>query len=139
MKLPATLREGRYVPFGPFLAGGGLAVMLVGPPACSAGSAGLIAGRSHGDSLRIGLTGGIGSGKSTVPRMLVALGAHAGRHRRHRARADRAGGAAMPALARPSAPTSSAPTARSTAQRMRELVFADAHAPSAGSKRSCTR
>ena len=31
MKFAATLREGRYVPFGPFLAGGGLVVMLAGP------------------------------------------------------------------------------------------------------------
>ena len=31
MKVSASLREGRYVPFGPFLAGGGLAVMLAGP------------------------------------------------------------------------------------------------------------
>jgi len=30
MKLTASLREGRYVPFGPFLAGGGLVVMLAG-------------------------------------------------------------------------------------------------------------
>jgi leader peptidase (prepilin peptidase)/N-methyltransferase len=33
MKLGNTLREGRYVPFGPFLAGAGIAVMLVGAPA----------------------------------------------------------------------------------------------------------
>lgn len=32
MKLRSTLREGRYVPFGPFLVGGGLVVMLVGLP-----------------------------------------------------------------------------------------------------------
>jgi leader peptidase (prepilin peptidase)/N-methyltransferase len=31
MKLASTLREGRYVPFGPFLAGAGLVVMLAGP------------------------------------------------------------------------------------------------------------
>lgn len=31
MKLNASLREGRYVPFGPFLAGGGLLVLLAGP------------------------------------------------------------------------------------------------------------
>jgi leader peptidase (prepilin peptidase)/N-methyltransferase len=31
MKAGGTLREGRYVPFGPFLAGGGLAVLLAGP------------------------------------------------------------------------------------------------------------
>ena len=30
LKLRGGLREGRYVPFGPFLAGGGLAVLLVG-------------------------------------------------------------------------------------------------------------
>ena len=30
MKAGGSLREGRYVPFGPFLAGGGLAVLLVG-------------------------------------------------------------------------------------------------------------
>jgi leader peptidase (prepilin peptidase)/N-methyltransferase len=32
MKFGKTLREGRYVPFGPFLAGGGIAVMLAGLP-----------------------------------------------------------------------------------------------------------
>lgn len=31
MKLSGALREGRYVPFGPFLAGAGLTVLLVGP------------------------------------------------------------------------------------------------------------
>ena len=30
MKLASTLREGRYVPFGPFLAGAGLVVMMAG-------------------------------------------------------------------------------------------------------------
>jgi leader peptidase (prepilin peptidase) / N-methyltransferase len=32
MKASGSLREGRYVPFGPFLAGGGLVVILVGLP-----------------------------------------------------------------------------------------------------------
>ena len=32
MKFAATLREGRYVPFGPFLAGAGLTVMFAGAP-----------------------------------------------------------------------------------------------------------
>ncbi len=32
MKVSGALREGRYVPFGPFLAGGGLLVMLAGTP-----------------------------------------------------------------------------------------------------------
>jgi leader peptidase (prepilin peptidase) / N-methyltransferase len=31
MKMSAVLREGRYVPFGPFLAGAGMVVMLAGP------------------------------------------------------------------------------------------------------------
>jgi leader peptidase (prepilin peptidase)/N-methyltransferase len=31
MKMGGALREGRYVPFGPFLAGAGIAVMLAGP------------------------------------------------------------------------------------------------------------
>ncbi|OWQ83622.1 prepilin peptidase [Roseateles aquatilis] len=31
LKLRGALREGRYVPFGPFLAGGGLATLLIGP------------------------------------------------------------------------------------------------------------
>ncbi len=31
MKLTSSLREGRYVPFGPFLAGGGLVVLFAGP------------------------------------------------------------------------------------------------------------
>jgi len=31
MKLSSSLREGRYVPFGPFLAGGGLVVLFAGP------------------------------------------------------------------------------------------------------------
>jgi leader peptidase (prepilin peptidase)/N-methyltransferase len=30
MKMNAGLREGRYVPFGPFLAGGGLVVLFAG-------------------------------------------------------------------------------------------------------------
>jgi len=32
MKVASTLREGRYVPFGPFLAGAGLLVLLAGQP-----------------------------------------------------------------------------------------------------------
>ncbi|MCZ2292475.1 MAG: prepilin peptidase [Burkholderiales bacterium] len=32
MKMSGSLREGRFVPFGPFLAGGGLVVLLVGLP-----------------------------------------------------------------------------------------------------------
>ena len=31
MKVSSQLREGRYVPYGPFLAGAGLGIMLAGP------------------------------------------------------------------------------------------------------------
>jgi hypothetical protein len=65
MKCSGSLREGRYVPFGPFLAGGGLAVLLIGRNGCWSGWAGP---DSAGPLRRIGLTGGIGSGKSTVAR-----------------------------------------------------------------------
>jgi leader peptidase (prepilin peptidase)/N-methyltransferase len=33
MKFSGALREGRFVPFGPFLAGGGVGVLLIGLPA----------------------------------------------------------------------------------------------------------
>ena len=33
MKVGGTLREGRYVPFGPFLVGAGLTAMVAGPKA----------------------------------------------------------------------------------------------------------
>ena len=33
MKFASSLREGAYVPFGPFLAGAGLTAMIVGPQA----------------------------------------------------------------------------------------------------------
>ena len=110
MKLGSTLREGRYVPFGPFLAGAGIAVMLVGAPAVLRWL-----GWSCDRVVRIGLTGGIGSGKSTVAHAGRA-GRAAGRHRRdrprpHRARRRRAAGAGRTSSGR----TSSAPTARSTA------------------------
>jgi leader peptidase (prepilin peptidase)/N-methyltransferase len=36
MKVSGALREGRYVPFGPFLAGAGVLVMLIGTPAALA-------------------------------------------------------------------------------------------------------
>ena len=67
--------------------------------------------------LRIGLTGGIGSGKSTVAAAAGRARRAAHRHRRDRARGSPLpGGAAIAAAgARPSAPTSSTPTARWTA------------------------
>ena len=76
MKFSGALREGRYVPFGPFLAGGGSwSSCSPARRACSAGSAGPDDRRRRCTPLRIGLTGGIGSGKSTVAAMLARHGA----------------------------------------------------------------
>jgi hypothetical protein len=69
MKFSSGLREGGYVPFGPFLAGAGLTAMIFGPASILAVSDCDMA------ALRVGLTGGIGSGKSTVLQMLRELGA----------------------------------------------------------------
>ena len=89
MKFAGALREGRYVPFGPFLAGGGLVAMFL-PALTRARLArlGLTPRRFERPMrpLRIGLTGGIGSGKSTVAALLVAARRRADRHRRDRAR-----------------------------------------------------
>ena len=81
MKMSSALREGRYVPFGPFLAGAGLVVLFAGPERVL-GWLRLVLGRpthrsaaARMSALRIGLTGGIGSGKSTVGTMLARLGA----------------------------------------------------------------
>ena len=78
-----TTAQVPLLPFGPFLAGGGLAAMFFGGAApgaccalarlgltCSAGPA-----AAEGRLGAIGLTGGIGSGKSTVAARLVERGA----------------------------------------------------------------
>ena len=70
MKFSSGLREGGYVPFGPFLAGAGLTAMIFGPGVHPARSSGF-----EPMAIRVGLTGGIGSGKSTVLQMLAQLGA----------------------------------------------------------------
>lgn len=62
------------MPYGPFFAGAGLVVALAGS-ARVLGWLGSMASQSP-RRLTVGLTGGIGSGKSTVSQMLVALGAH---------------------------------------------------------------
>jgi dephospho-CoA kinase len=93
-------------------------------------------------AMRVGLTGGIGSGKSTVLHMLQALGA-GGVDADAISRATTApGGAAIPPSRRASAPTSS-PRRRLDRDRMRERVYADpssaaragSHHPSAGGRR----
>ena len=73
----------------------------------------------------IGLTGGIGSGKSTVAQMLVACGAHLVDTDAIARRLTRAGGAAMPALAAEFGPAAVAGDGALDREHMRRLAFAD--------------
>jgi hypothetical protein len=95
--------KGRFVPFGPFLAGGGVAVLLIGLPGPGAGWVGP---EPPGRRVRrIGLTGGIGSGKSSVARVLVDCGAVLVDTDAIARSLTCPGGAAIPPSPRPSAPT----------------------------------
>ena len=78
--------------------------------------------------LRIGLTGGIGSGKSTVAQMLVGCGAHLVDTDAIARTLTLAGGGAMPALADAFGATAVAPDGSLDRAFMRELAFADDHA-----------
>lgn len=81
--------------------------------------------------LRIGLTGGIGSGKSTVAARLASHGAAVIDADAIAQSVTAAGGAAMGAIAEQFGQTFVSPTGALNRQRMRELVFSD---PSAKSK-----
>jgi dephospho-CoA kinase len=75
-------------------------------------------------SLKIGLTGGIGSGKSTVAAMLVTLGATLVDTDQIARTLTAAGGAAMPALEREFGPTVMAADGALDRAAMRALAFA---------------
>jgi dephospho-CoA kinase len=79
-------------------------------------------------ALRVGLTGGIGSGKSTVARLLAALGAHVVDTDAISRSLTAAGGQALPGLASAFGEQMIDTTGALDRQRMRELVFADAAA-----------
>ncbi|MDM0113614.1 dephospho-CoA kinase [Variovorax sp. J22R133] len=79
-------------------------------------------------ALRIGLTGGIGSGKSTVAAMLVAHGATLIDTDAIARAIAQPGGAAMPALEAEFGPGVIAPDGGLDRAHMRELVFGDAQA-----------
>ena len=79
-------------------------------------------------ALRVGLTGGIGSGKSTVARLLGGLGAHVVDTDAISRSLTAMGGAALPKLASAFGEQMIAATGALDRQRMRELVFADASA-----------
>lgn len=76
----------------------------------------------------IGLTGGIGSGKSTVARLLVDCGAHLVDTDVIARGLTAPGGAAMPALAAAFGPAAVAADGALDREHMRRLVFADAGA-----------
>ncbi|MBK7615108.1 MAG: dephospho-CoA kinase [Vitreoscilla sp.] len=79
-------------------------------------------------ALRVGLTGGIGSGKSTVARLLAGLGAHVVDTDAISRSLTATGGAALPKLASAFGEQMIDATGALDRQRMRELVFADASA-----------
>lgn len=79
---------------------------------------------NHSPSLRLGLTGGIGSGKSTMARLLQARGADVIDADAISRRCTEAGGAAMPAIARTFGPEFLSPDGALDRQRMRDHVFA---------------
>jgi dephospho-CoA kinase len=87
---------------------------------------------------RIGLTGGIGSGKSTVAALLVAKAPCWSTPTPSRARIAQAGGAAMPAIEAAFGLSVIAPDGGLDRAGMRQIVFADA-VPSSVSSPSCTR
>ncbi len=78
--------------------------------------------------MRVGLTGGIGSGKSTVAQWLAGLGAQVVDSDAISRALTAAGGAALPALAAVFGPDVVGPDGALDRSRMRALVFADAHA-----------
>jgi dephospho-CoA kinase len=78
----------------------------------------------------IGLTGGIGSGKSTVAAMLVACGAHLVDTDAIARGLTLPGGAAMPALREAFGDEAVAPDGSLDRDHMRALVFADGRAKS---------
>lgn len=74
---------------------------------------------------RIGLTGGIGSGKSTVANLWVVLGARLVDTDAIARELTMAGGAALPAIQREFGPAALDPVGALDRDRMRELAFAD--------------
>lgn len=75
--------------------------------------------------MRIGLTGGIGSGKSTVARCLAAMGATLIDTDALSRQLTAAGGAAMPAIVEAFGPAAQAPDGALDRRHMRELAFRD--------------
>jgi dephospho-CoA kinase len=77
---------------------------------------------------RVALTGGIGSGKSTVAKVLVAAGAHLVDTDAIARELTRAGGLAMPAIEEAFGPAAIAADGSLDREAMRRVVFDDAQA-----------
>jgi dephospho-CoA kinase len=116
------------MPFGPFLAGAGLlTALLFSPAAVSMPFAFPFVG-AEAWPMRIGLTGGIGSGKSTVLADAAGAGRRRRRRRCHLARHHGAGGAAIPAIAAQFGPDFITADGALDRDRMRERAYADPEA-----------
>jgi dephospho-CoA kinase len=87
-----------------------------------------VSGTSSRRALRIGLTGGIGSGKSTVAGILAGLGAGLVDTDAIARALAQPGGAAMPAIEAAFGAAALAPDGGLDRARMREIVFNDADA-----------
>jgi dephospho-CoA kinase len=79
-------------------------------------------------ALRVALTGGIGSGKSTVAKVLVAAGAHLVDTDAIARELTCVGGLAMPGIAQAFGPGAIAPDGSLDREAMRGVVFADPQA-----------
>ena len=116
--------------FGPFLAAAGWLALMWGPgwwrATCAMyGPPIELIGRCRGRPLRVGLTGGIASGKSTVANLFAALGVPDHRHRRHRARGSRSRQPRCSARSPRFGPGMLGSDGASTGARCGRVVFAD--------------
>ena len=135
MTLAGRARRGQPLPFGPYLALAGVAVLLLGgEPAGKAvamisghgaGARAVIHGAKAMSIFKIGLTGGIGSGKSRVADMLAEWGASVVDTDEIARALTAAGGSAMPAIEQAFGAEALAEDGSLDRAWMRERAFAD--------------
>jgi dephospho-CoA kinase len=117
------------IPFGPYLAAAGMIALLYGPPLTRYAQGMLLEWIMRRDTamLRysVGLTGGIGCGKTTVADLFAARGASLVDTDQIAHSLTAPHGAAMPALVEEFGPEFATPDGALDRARMRALVFAD--------------